>query len=160
MMKDLTSVEIIGLAIKSEDDAAEFYGAVAKTVKNDLVREKYESLAREEIGHKHVLTELYKKMTGEMTVPKIKGNYATAEYGHPISMDNMEELLQFAIARENEAEAYYMNAAKQAIDNNGKRILEYLASIERGHANMLEIELENYLKDKNWYSDNPDIQLV
>lgn len=160
MIKDLTSVEVISLAIKSEDDAAEFYGSIARVVKNDLVRKKYESLAREEIGHKHILTELYKKMTGEMSVPKITGNFETAEYGHPVSVNNLEELLQFAIARENEAEAYYVRAAKQADDNNCKRILEYLASIERSHATMLEIELENYLKDRNWYADNPDIQLV
>jgi rubrerythrin len=160
MMKNLTSVEIIGLAIKGEDDAAEFYGSIARVVKNELVREKYESLAREEIGHKHILTELYKKMTGEVSVPKITGDFKTAEYGHPVSVNELEELLQFAIARENEAEAYYMDAAKQAGDNNGKRILEYLASIEHGHATMLEIELENYRKDRNWYADNPDIQLV
>ncbi len=160
MEKDLTSIEVIGLAIKSEDDAAKFYAAVAKTIKNDLIREKYESLVREEVGHKHMLTGLYKKMTGESSPPKIDGDPETAEYGHPISMDDMEDLLRFAIAREKEAEVYYKNASGQVEDNNVKRTLEYLASIERGHATMLEIELETYLKDQTWYSDNPDIQLV
>ena len=68
--------------------------------------------------------------------------------------------MKLAIAREHEASNFYKAAAKSATDISGKRTLEYLAGIEHGHEVMLKMELEAYLRDKNWYSDNPDIQLV
>lgn len=159
-MEELTSVEIIAIAIRSEEDAADFYGRVSKMVKNDLVKSKYESLAREEVGHRHMLISLYKKMTGGVNPPKFTQSPTTAEGGIPIAMDNLEDMLKFAIARENEAEKVYGGAAKKCRERETQRIFQYLSGIERGHANALELELEAYCRDKNWYADNPDIQLV
>ncbi|MBT3180884.1 MAG: ferritin family protein [Deltaproteobacteria bacterium] len=161
MDADLTPVEVVGLGIRSEEDAAEFYGTIAKMIKNDLVKAKFESLAREEVGHKQVLSALYKRMTGESAPPKIPGSPNTAEGGGiPVGVDNIEGLLELAISREHSANMFYRDAAKKAKDNNGKRTLEYLAGIEHGHEVMLKEELKAYLNDKDWYSNNPDIQLV
>lgn len=161
MEKDLTSVEVIGLAVKSEEDAAEFYEKVAKIVKNDLVRAKYESLAKEELGHRQILVNLYKRLTGEdKAPPKVSGNAKTAEAGFPIALNVMEDVLKFAIAREQEARSFYEKAAAKTNDLTGKRTFEYLADIERGHEISLKTELDAYRRDKNWYAENPDIQLV
>lgn len=160
---DYTAIEAIGLAVKSEEDAAEFYQNVANLVKNDLVRAKYMSLAMEEVGHRLILVNLYKKMTGETTEPpKITSNIPTAEGGGgtPMAVEKFEDILNFAIKREQEAQAFYKKAASKTSDISGKRTFEYLADIERGHELMLKAELEAYRRDKNWYSDNPDIQLV
>lgn len=160
MGRDLTSLETLGLAIRSEEDAAEFYSAVAKLVKNKLVRDKYETLAREEIGHRQILVNLYKKFSGDPQPPKIKGSPKTAETGFPImALDSIEDMLNFAIIRENEANKFYRNAAKKTTDITAKRILEYLADIEHGHEIMLKAEFEAYKRDKGWYIDE-DIQLV
>lgn len=161
MEKNLTSVEAVGLAIRSEEDAAEFYNKVAKLVKNDLVRAKYESLAKEEVGHRLILVNLYKRMTGENTAPPpIPGRPSTAEGGFPMALEAMEDILNFAIAREQEAQVFYKKAATATADISGKRTFEYLADIERGHELSLKAELDAYKRDKNWYADNPDIQLV
>jgi len=161
MRSDLTALEIIGLGIRSEEDASRFYGKIAGKVKNDLVKAKFESLAREETGHKQVLTALYRKITGESVPPDIPGKPEVAEGGKvPIDVGNMEELLKLAISREQEANRFYRDAAEKAKDQSGRRTLEYLAGIEHGHELMLKEELKAYLRDKNWYSDNPDIQLV
>ena len=161
MDADLTAIEVVGLGIRSEEDAAEFYGTLAKKIKNDLVKAKFESLAREEIGHKQVLSALYKKITDEPVPPKIPGSPDTAEGGGvPVDTENIEELLKLAISREQKANKFYKEAAEKATDNSGRRTLEYLAGIEHGHEVMLKEELKAYLNDKNWYADNPDIQLV
>lgn len=162
MGNNLTLVEIIGLAVRSEEEAAEFYGNMAKLIKNGLVRAKYETLAKEEIGHRHMLVELYKKMTGENGgPPKIPGSPKVAEEKQPpFATDSLEELLKLAILREQKAGDFYRKAAARAVDVNGRRTLEYLADIERGHEMLLKAELESYLRDRNWYAEKPDVQLV
>lgn len=162
MQNGLTLLEIIGLAIKSEEDAVNFYIQLSELIKNELVQNKYESLAKEEIGHRHMLIELYKKMTGEDSAPpKIPGEPLTAEGGMPpMAIDSLEELLKFAIKCEHSANDFYRRAATQTSDNNAKRILGYLAGIEMGHEILIKSELEAYLQDKNWYAEKPDVQLV
>ena len=162
MKEDLTLLEVIGLAIRSEEDAAEFYGSISKVINNELVRAKYEGLAKEEVGHRHMLVELYKKMSGEKGAPpKIPGSPATAEGGKPVfEAEALEDLLHHAISREVEANDFYRKAATRAIDTNSRRTLEYLADIERGHELMLRGELEAYMRDRDWYAEKPDVQLV
>lgn len=158
---DYTAVEAIGIAIKSEEDAAELYQKISGIVKNDLARAKFMSLAMEEVGHRLILVNLYKKMTGETKEPpKITSDMPTAEGGTPVVVENLEDLLNFAIKREQEAQAFYKKAAAGTTDNSGKRTFEYLADVERGHELMLKVELDAYRRDKNWYANNPDIQLV
>lgn len=162
MKKELTVVEIIGLGIRSEEDAARFYGEVANLIKNNDVRAKYESLAKEEAGHGHMLVLLYKKMTGEAGAPpRIPGAPVTAEGGMPpMKIESLEELLKLAIEREQGACKFYRDASSRAGDDNAKRVLEQLSGIERGHEIFLKSELDLYLKNRDWYAEKPDVQLV
>ncbi len=150
----LTSLEVIGMAIRSEEDAAKFYGHISKMIENDLVRVKFEHLAREEVNHGRMLTGLYRKMSGgEDRPPRIPGSPETAEGGGvPEGMaDSLESLLKRALQREQKAGAFYRDAADRATDLSGQRILRYLADVEHGHELMLEKEFEAYLRDKDWY---------
>jgi rubrerythrin len=161
MLEELTTIEIMGLAIRSEEEAAAFYGEMARNIRNDLVKVKYESFAREEVSHKLILLKLYKKLTGGDAPPPIPGEPATAEGGmQPAHLEDMKSLLELAISREHKAHAFYKEMAKGMKDANSRRVIEYLAGIERGHEAMLKSELEAYLKDRDWYADKPDIQLV
>lgn len=161
MERELTTVEILGLGIRSEEDAAAFYGALSRRIANEVVRLKYEALAKEEVGHRHVLVGLYRLMTGEDAPPKIPGKPRTAEGSGPsVETGSIEELLNLAIEREREACAFYRALSGRMTDANGRRIIEHLADIERGHEIAVRAELEAYLRDRNWYADKPDIQLV
>ncbi len=156
MDRTLTSVEVVGMAIRSEEDAAKFYGHISRMIENDLVRAKYEHLAREEAGHRKMLVSLYKEMTGSEGSPEtIPGDPQTAE-GGPIPediADSLEGLLRLAVKREQKAHEFYGRAAERAKDLSGRRILEYLSDVEKGHQEMLEKELAAYLRDKDWYVD-------
>lgn len=150
----LTSLEVIGMAIRSEEDAAKFYGHISRMIENDLVRAKYEHLAREEANHRKMLTEVYKKMSGgQDRPPRIPGTPETAEGGGvPEEMaESLEALLKLAVQRERKAGTFYRNAADHATDLSGKKILRYLSEVEHGHELMLERELEAYLRDNDWY---------
>jgi len=155
MERKLTSLEVIGMAIRSEEDAAKFYGHISTMTKNDLVRAKYRQLAKEETGHKKVLLNLYGKMTDtKEPPPKIPGEPDTAEGGAvPDEISgSLEDLLKLAIDRERKARDFYRNAAAQATDLSGERILRYLSDVEHGHELMLKNELEAYLRDTQWYT--------
>lgn len=154
MDSKLTSLEVIGMAIRSEEDAAKFYGHISRMIENDLVRAKYEHLAREEVNHRRMLTGLYNKMSGgQDRPPRIPGTPETAEGGGvPEEMaDSLGSLLKLAVQREQKAGAFYRDAADRATDLSGQRILRYLADVEHGHELMLEKELDAYLRDKDWY---------
>ena len=62
----LTPLEVIGLAIRSEEDAAEFYMYISRRIDNELVRTKYQQLAKEEAMHRKMLVEQYKRLSGKM----------------------------------------------------------------------------------------------
>jgi rubrerythrin len=160
MQEDMTVIEILGMAVRSEEDAAACYGTLAKKVQNPLVREKYESLAREEINHRRMLVSMYCTLTGENQPPRIPGNPETAEGGLPLGMDSIEDALQFSIERENIAEKTYRDAAQLATERATKHMFDYLADIERGHALLLQAELDAFHRDEEWYANHPEIQLV
>jgi rubrerythrin len=161
MNEQLTTIEILGLAIRSEEEAAKFYGDLAKRIKNELARAKYEALAKEEVSHRQLLVGLYRKLTGEEAPPPIPGHPAVAEGGgQPVETDSIEELLKVAIGREATANEFYRELAPKMQDASSVRLIEYLADIERGHELMLREELAAYLRDRNWYAEKPDIQLV
>lgn len=162
MDSEFTILEIIGLAIRSERNAADFYRNFARLIKNDLVNARFMVLAEEEEKHRQMLVDYYMKMTGEQTPPPdIPGDPPTAEGSPPsFSIDSIEDLLNFAIRREEEASDFYKNAAQGATDNSGRSMLEYMARIEGIHKMTLKAELEAFLGDKNWYADNMEIQLV
>lgn len=159
--KNLTVVELLGLGIRSEEDAAKFYGSLSKLIRNDLVRAKYEGLAREEESHRQMLLQLYRRFTGEQNPPRIPGSPATAEGGGaPLATESIEELLQYAIVREQEAHEFYLNLAPKMSEPQSRRTVEYLAEIERGHEALIKSELDSFQRDKQWYAEKPDIQLV
>ena len=161
MERELTTLEILGLAIRSEEDAAAFYGSLSRRIANEVVRLKYEALAKEEVGHRHILVGLYRQLTGEEAPPPIPGKPETAEgRGPSVETGEIEELLHLAIEREREACAFYRALSGRMTDANGRRIIEHLADIERGHEIAMRSELEAYLRDRSWYADKPDIQLV
>lgn len=158
MQKDLTSVEVVGVAIGKERQAQELYKRMATDIKNPLVREKFLSLSREEKMHEEILTKIYMKMTGEAkvsaTILKVK------KIDLPKPDASLEDIFIFAIEREREAQHMYTEAARISTDESGRRTFQYLADFERGHEILLQMEFENYKKDKNWYAECPDIMLV
>lgn len=159
----LTSLEVIGMAIRSEEDASKFYGRISKLVGNPEVRTKYEVLAREEVGHKQQLIDLYRELSqGLPDPPPIPGAPETAERGDESGAgeDSLEELLRLAIQRERDACEYYTAAARKATEPSGIRLLEQLANVEHGHEVMLRQELETYLRDKDWYVGVADDDLI
>ena len=157
--KRLTSVEILGIGARSEEESYKFYKKLAKKIKNRLVREKLLNLARDEKIHKEILLKKYYEITGEETPPvPAKGRERTKTSVN----ENMsiKKLIQFAISKEREAFRLYSLGASKAKDLRGKHMLEYLADFERSHERMLENELKALERFPNWFDDEDGFRFI
>jgi rubrerythrin len=164
MEKDLTSLEILGIAIRSEEEAARFYGHIARRIGNELVRTRFRHLAEEEGEHRKMLFALYRQLTGDPHgPPRVVGGGDLAE-GAPVSdehgNDSLESLLELAVQREEHARDFYRKAAENAMDPSGERILHYLADVEEGHAQRLKRELHAFHRDTAWYTGQEAPEMV
>lgn len=159
LVLDLTSIEVLGLAVAQEVEAYKRYQLFAARVKNPLVREKFRSLAREEKAHQAMLYSLLQRYTGESRPPlpkKAPRLNRAVEVTLPL-----REILLIAIEKEREAHQFYRDAAKNSQDPTGQRLLLYLALFEEGHERTLQIEYDAVAKYPQWFEfDGADIQLV
>lgn len=159
LVKNLTAVEVLGLAVRQEIEAHKRYKLFATRVSNPLVKEKFKSLAREEKAHRDMLYSMLQNSTGEEKPPlpqKAPRFNREAELNR-----SLPEILELAIQKEREAQKFYAEAAKTASDPTGKRILEYLAEFEKGHERILKAEYDAIAKYPQWFEmEGADIMLV
>ncbi|GAB4303061.1 MAG: hypothetical protein Kow0090_18680 [Myxococcota bacterium] len=165
MREEFTNLEILGIAIRSEIFARDFYIELSKKIKNPGVRKRVLALASDEREHRRILTAIYKKLSGEKNPPipaETPRQKKQIEKVKRLKKTSVRTLLQIAIANESEAETRYTRLSQSGIGGEAVRILVYLAGMEAGHRRILESELEMLDEDKNWFDRNlgRDIQLV
>lgn len=157
--KDLTSLEVLGVAIRSEVDSNALYQKIAQRVKNELVKQKFKALARDEKGHEALLTRMYQKLTGETKAPMPGKWVGWLDYDPEMSD---AEAVKLAIRMERAASKLYSDAARKTKDLAGRFMLEYLAGFERNHERILEQELTALTKYPAWFENEngADIMLI
>jgi rubrerythrin len=138
-LKELNLKEIIGYAIGSEDAASNFYWMIVKVFEpNDLVRHKFESIARDEELHMKALLDLHEDAFGDRnyTVPD-----GLPPFESVVEVERVESLIEaLNIAMENEMSAnkVYIFLAREHKDH--RKLFKYLAQTEMGHYNVLKQE--------------------
>jgi len=133
--------EILGIAVRAEIDAAALYRSLYGRVKNEVLKQKLDFLAKEEDRHKILLERLFKdKYPGQtLRVPEA----ARPAKGIP-SVETMAviDLFKLAMGKEKEAEAVYQDAKVRIEDPAAKKMLDYLSRVERSHYYMLKSEVD------------------
>ena len=132
-------------AIKSEVDSNKVYSTLAKKIKNGLIQDKLEFLAKEEEKHKKFLEDSYLNHFPNKNInlpketpvplPKIK----ITDENIPIS-----RVLNNAMEAEMAAHEFYRSFADRF--ENGTKInhtLKYFSDMELGHFKILEMEKES-----------------
>ncbi|NOZ94059.1 MAG: ferritin family protein [Acidobacteria bacterium] len=149
----LTALEIIGIAIRAEQDAYELYDAMARQVSQAELKTELERLAGEERTHERWLTAYYRQATGEVTPPPVPDVQITL-FG-PVVHDGMSllQVLDVAIEKERAAENVYAEAQRRSGDPSGKRLLGELVEFERGHARKLTVFRETIARNPAWQED-------
>ncbi len=134
--------QVLGVAIRSEVDAAAFYTKLQSRVKNVLLGQKLKFLALEEEHHKkileHILDDRYRgrsaEAPAEALMPPIASTVAEGA--------SVLELFRAALGAEEAAERFYGETGERAEDEGSRRILAYLGRVERSHQAMLRSEIE------------------
>jgi rubrerythrin len=153
MDKSLTAIEIVGVATRAEIDAHQFYTEMSKRIRNQLVKQRILTLADEERRHERILRNLLRRWTGEENPPVPERSLFPISELINDSMSH-EQVLEKAIGLEREASKRYIEAARVAQDDGGRRQLEYLSEFERTHERILLSELEALKKDKEWFEED------
>jgi rubrerythrin len=153
MNKNLTAIEIVGVAARAEIDAHQFYMEMSKRIRNQLVKQRILTLADEERRHERILKNLLMRWTGEEDPPIPKRSLFPINELISDAMSH-EQVLEKAIELERQASTRYIEAARVAQDDGGRRQLEYLSEFERTHERILSSELEALKKDKDWFEED------
>jgi len=150
--KKLPAWQILGVAVRSEIDAAAFYTRLQERVKNVLLVQKLKFLALEEEHHKKILEHLLAQRYPDK--PKdVPESSLMPPIGVSLPADpTVPALFEAALKAEEIAEAYYNDAANRVEDEAGRRILAYLGRVERSHQAMIKSELDLIRKFPDYYS--------
>ena len=137
--------DLLLYAIKSEVESKDLYSKMAKKIKNGLLQDKLEFLAKEEDKHRLFVEDIYKNHFPEkkiklpkktpLPLPEIKIN----DEDIPIS-----KILKSAMKAEQSAHDFY-NSLAERFEKGSKihSILIYFADMELGHYKLLELEKES-----------------
>ena len=150
--KSLAPGQILGVAIRSEIDAAAFYTRLQGRLKNILLIQKLKFLALEEEHHRKMLERLLaqKYPEGPTDAP---GSSLMPPIGVSLPADaTVPALFEAALEAEKIAEAYYSEAAERVGDEAGRRILAYLGRVERSHQAMISSEIDLIRKFPDYYN--------
>jgi rubrerythrin len=140
-------------AIAGEVAARDFYKAAAAKVKDDNVRDIFESLARDEEGHRVKLEEFRFDPKAKVEFEKVRGDYKVAENEDlpDLSFDmDPKEALQLAMKKEQRAMEVYEDLAAQCTDAEFRQLYEELAAMEKEHKTRLEDLFVNAACPEDW----------
>jgi len=140
--------EILELAIAREEDANQFYLALAARTEVPEMRKVFEDLANEELEHKAKL-ELEVMKTGRVVTatkklePETVGDIETA--GSELDMD-YKDMLIMAMQKEESSFRLYVDLAGRVTNEDARETLLALAEEEVKHKLRFEIEYDNLIK--------------
>jgi rubrerythrin len=154
--EDLTPLEAVALAVRSEIESTNLYGKLTERVKNPEVKQLLQELAADEEHHRDALMKMYQNMLGSETpsVPESDGREKQWD------IDPEAEYLTIMVkARDKEldSEEFYKKAAERVRDHKTRTFFMELAETERAHAARLQRQVEKLQEDPHWFDrEEPD----
>jgi rubrerythrin len=137
---DLTTLEILSIAIKSEIDAVKLYTKMKDMVEAQDLKEKMDFLISQEEKHEQILTEAYNKKFPEVKLA-LPPKSIVPMIDDVLSRDaSLKELFDAGMTAEKMAEEFYSDLAKKSNDLAARQVLTYMANMEKSHYAILEAE--------------------
>lgn len=141
--KEITALEALGIAIRSEIDAQEIYKDMASMCEDELLKDKFLNLQREEKKHQILLEKMYQKMFPDVELVLPDSQLPPrAKVSKQRRKLNLKEVLLIALEEEKKAKEFYLDCAQIVTDLSGKRMFRFLADMEFTHQVLLNAELE------------------
>jgi rubrerythrin len=155
--KELTALEVLGIAIRSEIDAQNIYREMAERVSNPRAKERFHLLVAEEQQHQNLLErkhrELFPDVPLKLPPSQLPPKAATAELRNDLSL---REALDLAIREERHARDFYLEAAVNVDDPTGKAMMKFMADMEYAHQMSLTAEYDMLVRYPHYYEDGAE----
>ncbi len=162
----MTVEEVLEEALKLEEDGRAFYLEGMNRVKNGLSKESLQRLADEELTHMERIRDGYQRIQeGKSFAWESRNNIrkSSREFFENVfteAQKKMEELvtpasvetdvLKTAMELESKAHRFYLDQAKVTHEEKVKEFLDFLASEEYRHYNLLYNTLEYISNPTEW----------
>jgi rubrerythrin len=148
--RELTTLEAVALAVRSEINSTDLYVDLAKKVKNPAVRQVLNELAADEEGHRQALMKLYGEMLGgqEPSIPEDDGREKNIDLGPDVEY---KALIIAARDKELDSVDFYRKAAEKVTDYKTRMFFLDTAENERHHAATLQQLAERLEEDPHCF---------
>lgn len=137
---DLTTLEILGIAIQSEVQSALFYQRIKKAARG-LLKDKLAFLVIEEKKHQQILEELYRKQFPGLTLIKPHHSLVPKPSIPKKGRVTISLLLKTAMRAERAAESFYLMLARKMNDTRSALLIRHLARMENSHYHFIKSEV-------------------
>ena len=140
-MKEAKSVNaILNIAIEREDESYAFYSDVAKQVHDKAVKDAFQQLAKDELGHKEFIKKCLKDPDLLKNIPTTQDyKLAEATDAQTLSVSmKPKDAIALAMKKEQGAAEFYSKLAAAAVDPKYRQTFLGLAKMEVGHKARLE----------------------
>ena len=150
---ELSEQEILALAISSEEDDARIYRSYAERLRTDYpsTAAVFDGMAAEEDTHRQRLIDEHSRRFGDV-IPLIRREHVAGYYNRSpvwlIENLGIDRIRTEATAMEQDAERFYLAAAKKTSDAGTRKLLGDLAAAEASHAHTAEDLTETHLSDE------------
>lgn len=137
---NLSVKQLLEMASRAETDANKIYSDLARSLKNPLLKEKFQWLAFEETKHKESINKLFSTLFKEekMNIPD-RADEALLPSIDITPSSSLVEILYQAMKAEEAAGDFYLGLA-QRLNDPQKKILKYLSHVEHSHYTMIKSE--------------------
>ena len=139
--EELSLQELLGIAVRSEIEAADTYRNLVNRKLGKETKNKIERLVKQEEEHEKMFLSIF-----EDFFPDEKVNLpdkAEIENSAKISREaSVEEIFVKAMQNERKSEKFYSDLRKKFEDKEIRRLLGFMAANEREHYEILKTELE------------------
>lgn len=148
--KHLTSLEALGIAIRSEIDAQSLYEELTQRTLSATIAGRFKQLLNEEKQHQKILTEMYKRLfpNAEIKLPP-SILLVTKEKR---ALKSLPDVLRLALEEERRSREFYLDAAEQTPELSGKKMFRFLADMEYSHQMRLQAEYEMCSRYPNYFA--------
>jgi len=143
--------EVLALGIRSEIDAAAFYGRIRARVKNVLLRQKLDFLIVEEKQHRKLLERIFSQRFGRQKPVLPANSFLSKSVPSKADELTVKDLFGLALKAEKFSEEFYKDAAASSQDDDGRSLLTYLSRVERSHYFMIKSEIDLLAKFPDYY---------
>ncbi len=143
--------EVLDFAMKSEQEAVDFYQSLASRMQNQEMKDVFLQFAREEVGHKARLQKIKDEGLFDMDVEKVRDLKIADYVVRSESTENMEyrDALVLAMKREKAAFKLYSTLAERTDHQELKKAFQALAVEESKHKLRFELEYDDYVMREN-----------